>query len=153
MFGRRRPAGDQTKNAIMGPGGQPVPSSGYVPVQDQLQVLPFSPGATPNVQGGRYAYPPATQVPAIYPGVQLHCGVEGLNPHWMVLTAADVPYFQQSQQVNFPDVTTRDGGRPGMQLGPGLFSKIFGPGRQAANADQSDFQAGLLGVPAQVPVS
>lgn len=154
VFNRgRRAAGSQRRNAVVGPGGQPVPESGYSARQTQLQVVPFAPLAGANVQGGGYAYPPSTQIPSIYPGPQLFCGVEAINRNWMVLTAADVPYFQQSQQVNFPDVTTRDGGRPGAQLGPGIFARVFGPKRQAHSAAAADLQAGLLGVQSPIPVN
>lgn len=116
-------------------------SAGVLP-----QVRAFAPAATPNVQGGQYVVPYGvpTELPAVYPGIQLYCGVEAINRNWLVLTAADVPYFQQTPRSQ-PTVTTRDGGRPGATFGPAEMANAYGAVRQQRAQSAQSLAAGLLG--------
>lgn len=123
----------------------PIPEEGYS-AGVQVQVLPFAPYATPNVQGGQYAQPYGrpTELPAVYPGIQLYCGVEAINRDWNVETAADVPYFQQTPRSQ-PTVTTRDGGRPGQTFGPAQMAAAYGAIRQGRAQSAQAFASELLG--------
>lgn len=125
--------------------GGPVPlapySAGVGP-----QVGPLNPYATPNVQLGVYAVPYGvpTELPALYPGMQLWCGVEHINRDYLVLTAADVPWFQQTPRSQ-PTVTTRDGGAPGQTFGPAEMVAAYGSVRQSRAQQAQAFASGLLG--------
>lgn len=122
-----------------------MPDRGYSAVP-QAQVGPFAPMATPNVQLGTFVIPYGvpTQLPGIYPGIQLYCGVEAINTDWMVPSAGDVPYFQATPR-SMPLVTTRDGGAPGATFGPAEMSDTYGAIRQQRAQDAQTFAAGLLG--------
>lgn len=125
----------------------PVPLAGY-DVAVVQQWGPSGSGATPNTQIGTFGgQPRPTQIAGYYPGIQMKCGVEGIDRHWGVYTAhgEDVPYFQQTTRPANPTQTLRDGGKPGPVFGVGLVASLFGNARrQRAQAVQSQ-ASGLLG--------
>ena len=108
---------------------------------------PFNPQAQPNAQVGRYAMPYGvpTQAAAYWPDVQKKCGVEGIRPWWTVLTASDIPYWQQTAVGPNPAVVMKAGGNPGPQLGPAQVSRLLGPQRLAASKQLAAVANGIGG--------
>lgn len=125
----------------------PIVAGGYQPGEIPSAWAPFAPGATPNVQIGRYATHIPTQVPSYIDDVQLFCGVEGIVRDWQVFTihGEDYPYFFQQPYPQNPKQLMRDGGKPGQVFGAGLISKLLGPSRVQHNAAQDQFAINTQG--------
>ena len=127
-------------------------------VGTNLIAPPYEVGMTPRIalwapmgnvaaseQVGRLGGHIPTMMGANIPGIQLKGGVEGLDPHWQVLTASDFPYFLQTQYAASPGGTLRVAGRPGESMGPAGVSELFGPARLQRAQEVQTMAAGLLG--------
>lgn len=96
-------------------------------------------------QTGKYGTPIPTQQAGYWPGLQLRCGVEAINRNYMVLTSADVPYFQQTSYPVDPKRNLLDGRRPGNALGVAGVAKLLGPSRKARAEAMQGLQSDVLG--------
>jgi hypothetical protein len=143
MFGRRRrrPAPDQIGLAPIPLGGYNVAPSPEVAMWRPMGVV------SSDEQIGRYGTLIPTQQAGYWPDVQLRCGVEGIERHFMVLTAwgADVPYFQQTAYPVDPKRNLLDGRRPGQALGVAGVAALLGPARKARTEQQQALAADILG--------
>lgn len=110
---------------------------------------PFMVSATPNAQVGQYVEPWSipTAVAAVPPGLQLFCGVESINRNNIISTHGGIPFFQQTIRpgVGSLNMTTLDGGRPGMPLGSGGVAQTWGLIRQARASARDAMANQLLG--------
>lgn len=95
----------------------------------------------PSPWGARFP----TQVAGYWPDIQKRCGVESLRSGWVVFTASDVPYWQQSAQPVNPTRLQTDGRAPGQSLGPAQVAQLLGPQRAARAAQLKAVAAGTLG--------
>lgn len=128
-------------------GLSPVPAHGYYVVEGP-QWRSFAGQANANDQIGAYATPRPTQVATNWPGVQLRCGVEGMEGgRWMSPTGggSDLPYFQQTTFPQRSALLLMDGGRPGQLTTPASIAGLFGPKRVAQAAQAAANAAGQLG--------
>lgn len=128
----------------------PVPEGpplNYLPLNATYK--PFAVAATPNAQIGQYVQPWSipTAVAAVPPGVQLFCGVEAINRNNNITTHGGIPFFQQTIRpgVGSLNMTTLDGGRPGMPLGVGGVAQTWGAIRQARASARDTMANQLLG--------
>lgn len=107
------------------------------------------PLAAPNAQIGAYDVPWSvpTAVAGVYPGPQLFCGVESLRRQYLTLGYGPAPFFQQTIRpgVASLNMTTLDGKRPGMGLGPAGVAQAFGRLRQQRAHAQDALANQLLG--------
>ena len=137
LLGRRRAGPDQL-------GLAPLPLAPYDVAAGVPQWAPI-PTTPPWVQVGKYGTPIPTQQGGYWPDRQLKCGVEGIVRDYMVLTAADVPYFQQTSYPVDPRRNLLDGRRPGNALGVAGVANLLGGVRKARAAAEQGLAANIAG--------
>lgn len=75
----------------------PVPNSDRIDYRARSGWRAFGAGQHQSDQIGAFAGSMLNQTPANIPGVQLHQGVEGLNPKWYYPAVSALPYGSQMQ--------------------------------------------------------
>lgn len=126
-----------------------VPLAPYGVTDARPLVGPLMPMASANVQLGVYSTPygAPTMVHAMVAGPQLRCGVETIRRQYLTPMAPGnpAPFFQQTMRPSFPNMTTKDGGRPGNTVGPAGVAQAYGAARNDRQRAVQGLAAGLLG--------
>lgn len=141
---KRRPKRSKGPDQV---GIAPIPLGGYDVAGTAAGVPMWAPvEAIPSwYQIGRYGTPIPTLQGGYWPDVQQFCGVEGIERRYMVLTAADVPYFQQTAYPVDPQRNLLDGRRPGNPLGLAGVATLLGPGRKSRLQQQQALASDIAG--------
>lgn len=121
------------------------PPPPFPPTVPRQQYIGFQPGATPNVQLGAWAVPPAQLYPGIWPDVQLNCGVNGLDSHYNVPGTGDVPFFQMTQRQQNPPHLLTSGNRSAGVPTQTVMSENFAPRALSQAQAQAALANGTLG--------